>query len=103
MSLVRSAYIVALGLMLGPQAAVLAQETRATADIASENLERQKPETDFLALMTGTCSTLKVAGRDFGCRAVAYAHGVKGRVYFTIALDDAADKNHIVSFSGEDG
>jgi hypothetical protein len=103
MSLVRHAHIVALVLMLGPQAAALAEETRSTADIASERSEPQKPDTDFLALMTGTCSTLKVAGREFGCRAVAYAHGAGGRVYFTIALDDVADKNHVISFSGEEG
>jgi hypothetical protein len=28
---------------------------------------------------------------------------VKGRAYFTIALDDPADQSHIISFSGENG
>ncbi|MGA9089509.1 MAG: hypothetical protein WB420_10430 [Bradyrhizobium sp.] len=53
--------------------------------------------------MSGKCSTLRVAGRDFACRSVAYAHGVHGRAYFTIALDDPADHSHIISFSGENG
>jgi hypothetical protein len=34
---------------------------------------------------------------------VAYVHNVQGRVYFTIAVDDSTDKNHIISFSGENG
>jgi hypothetical protein len=63
----------------------------------------QTPDTDLFALMTGTCSTLKIAGRDFACRTVAYSHSVQGRAYFTIALDDPADPSHIVSFSGDTG
>ncbi len=58
---------------------------------------------DLLALMSGHCKTLKVAGRTFPCRTVAYAHGDKGRVNFTVAVDDPADDNHVVSFSGENG
>lgn len=73
------------------------------AEDAANELKPQEPDTDLLALMSGTCSTLKVAGRDFACRAVAYAHGVHGRVYFTIALDDPSDQDHIISFSGENG
>jgi hypothetical protein len=71
-----------------------------TDDPANE-LKPQTPDTDLFALMTGTCSTLKVAGREFPCRTVAYSHSVQGRAYFTIALDDPADTNHIISFSGE--
>jgi hypothetical protein len=73
-----------------------------TGDTAGE-LKPQTPDTDLFALMTGTCSTLKIAGRDFVCHTVAYAHSVQGRAYFTIALDDPADPNHIISFSGENG
>ena len=73
-----------------------------TGDTAGE-LKPQTPDTDLFALMTGTCSNLKVAGRDFPCHTVAYAHSVQGRAYFTIALDDPADPNHIISFSGENG
>ncbi len=71
-------------------------------DIANE-LKPQEPDTDLLALMSGKCRTLRVAGRDFACRSVAYAHSVHGRAYFTIALDDPADHSHIISFSGENG
>ncbi len=74
----------------------------AEAAVANEPTQ-QRLGTDLLALMTGKCSTLKVAGRDFACRKVAYVHSVEGRVYFTIALEDFADQNHIISFSGENG
>jgi len=58
---------------------------------------------DLLALMSGHCKKLKVAGRTFACKTVAYAHGDKGRVNFAVAVDDPADANHVVSFSGENG
>jgi hypothetical protein len=75
---------------------------RLAEEVANE-LTPQQPDTDLFALMSGRCSTLKVAGRDFACRTVAYAHSTRGRAYFTIALDDPADHNHIISFSGENG
>jgi hypothetical protein len=65
--------------------------------------EAFKPDVDLYALMTGKCSTLKVAGRDFGCKIVAYFHSDKGRANFTVALDDPADDSHVISFSGEYG
>jgi hypothetical protein len=65
--------------------------------------EPVKPDVDLYALMTGKCSTLKVAGRDFGCKIVAYFHSETGRANFTVALDDPADDNHVISFSGEYG
>jgi hypothetical protein len=58
---------------------------------------------DLLALMSGRCKTLKVAGRTYACKTVAYAHGDKGRVNFAVAVDDPSDENHVVSFSGENG
>jgi hypothetical protein len=73
------------------------------ADEVTDEFKPQAADTDLFALMTGTCSTLKVAGRDFACRTIAYAHSVQGRAYFTIALDDPADHHHIISFSGENG
>ena len=76
------------------------QPAAATGEPDGE-LKPQTPDTDLFALMTGTCSTLKIAGRDFACRTVAYAHSVQGRAYFTIAIDDPADQSHIISFSGE--
>ena len=65
--------------------------------------DRDKPDVDLYALMSGNCPTLKVAGRDYPCRAVAYFHSEKGRASFTIALDDPDDHSHIISFSGENG
>jgi hypothetical protein len=73
------------------------------AEEVANDLSPQQPDTDLFALMSGRCSTLRVAGRDFACRTVAYAHSTHGRAYFTIALDDPADHNHIISFSGENG
>lgn len=64
---------------------------------------QQQSFIDLLALMSGSCKTLKVAGRDFACKVVAYAHGDKGRVNFAVAVDDPADDSHVVSFSGENG
>jgi len=58
---------------------------------------------DLLALMSGECKTLKIAGQDFGCRTIAYAHADKGRVNFAVVVDDPYDNNHVVSFSGENG
>jgi hypothetical protein len=81
-----------------------AQETVTPPVVAVSNeTEQQEPDTDIFALMSGKCSILKVAGRDFACRAVAFFHGEQGRTNFTIALDDPADNSHIISFSGENG
>lgn len=64
---------------------------------------QQSSFVDLLALMSGHCKTLKVAGRTFACKTVAYAHGDGGRVNFAVAVDDPSDENHVVSFSGENG
>ena len=80
-----------------------ANATARHAENVANELTPQEPDTDLLALMSGKCSTLRVAGRDYACRTVAYAHGIHGRAYFTIALDDPADHSHIISFSGENG
>ena len=102
-----------LVLMLAPPMSALAEDNPPPAptnsaqnttdtDDAGE-LKPQTPDTDLFALMTGKCSTLKVAGHDFACRTVAYSHSVQGRAYFTIAIDDPGDPSHIVSFSGDNG
>jgi hypothetical protein len=70
---------------------------------ASNETKPQEPETDIFALMSGKCSTLRIAGRDFVCKSVAFFHSAQGRTNFTIALDDPADEDHIISFSGEKG
>lgn len=80
---------------------VTAQPAVAPGD--ADEMKPQTPDTDLFALMSGTCSTLKIAGRDFPCRTVAYSHSVGGRAYFTIAIDDPNDPSHIVSFSGDGG
>jgi hypothetical protein len=67
------------------------------------NEAKQEPDIDIFALMSGRCSTLEIAGRDFKCRSVAFFHSTKGRAYFTVALEDPADDGHIISFSGENG
>lgn len=65
--------------------------------------DRDKPDIDLYALMSGSCRTLRIAGHDFACRTVAYFHSEKGRSNFTVALDDPADGSHIIAFSGENG
>ena len=67
----------------------------------AEEAKRREPDTIILAFMSGKCSKLKIAGRDFACRAVAFYQTEQGRANFTIALDDPADNTHIVTFSGE--
>jgi len=56
---------------------------------------------DLIVSMSGTCTAFRVAGQNLPCRAVKYFHGESGRAYFTIAVDDPADKGRIVSFSGD--
>lgn len=73
------------------------------AQSPAQSIEQHRPDVDLYALMTGKCSTLKIAGRNFGCKIVAYFHSEKGRANFTVALDDPTDDNHVISFSGENG
>jgi hypothetical protein len=69
--------------------------------LVANETKPKEPDTDIFALLSGKCSTLKIAGRDFACKAVAYFHSQQGRANFTVALDDPADESHVVSFSGE--
>jgi hypothetical protein len=71
--------------------------------LVSDEVNPPETDTDIFALMSGKCSTLKVAGRDFACRAVAFFQSEQGRANFAIALDDPADPTHIVTFSGQNG
>jgi len=86
-----------------PQALALAILLMATPAVASDELQRQEPDTIVFAMMSGKCSTLKVAGRDFTCRAVAFFQTEEGRANFTVALDDPNDDSHIITFSGDNG
>jgi hypothetical protein len=70
---------------------------------ASDELQRQEPDTVIFAMMSGKCSTLKVAGRDLACRAVAFFQTEEGRANFTVAIDDPSDDSHIITFSGDNG
>lgn len=67
--------------------------------------QEPKPDSDAIvfALMSGKCPMLKIAGRNFRCRAVAFSQSEQGRANFTIALDDPADNRHVVTFSGDHG
>ncbi len=69
---------------------------------AAGSLE-DKPDIDLYALMSGTCRTVKVDGREFPCKTVAFFHSEKGRAHFTVALDDPSDESHIIAFSGING
>ena len=62
-----------------------------------------EPDVDLYALMSGNCTMLKIDGRDFACKMVAYFHTEKGRADFTVPLDDPADDSHVISFSGDGG
>jgi len=86
-----------------PQALAIATLLMATPAVASDELQRQEPDTIVFAMMSGKCSTLKVAGRDFTCRAVAFFQTEEGRANFTVALDDPNDDSHIITFSGDNG
>jgi hypothetical protein len=70
---------------------------------ATQAIEREGPDIDMYAHISGKCTTLRIAGRDYGCKAVAYFHGQQGRAHFTVVLDDPRDASHIISFSGEKG
>jgi hypothetical protein len=78
------------------------RNSQAIIAVADED-QPQQPDTDILALPSGKCSTLKIAGRDFACRAVAFYQNEQGRANFVVALDDPADGSHIVTFSGDNG
>jgi hypothetical protein len=67
------------------------------------NETRQEPGMDTVAFMAGTCSTLKIAGRDFACKSLVYFHNEEGRANFTIVVDDPTDDRNMVSFSGDNG
>ena len=81
----------------------VAQTPAPPANPGSDPLEQHDPDIDLYALMSGKCTTLKIAGRDFACKIVGFFHSEKGRVNFAIALDDPADNSHVVSFSGTNG
>ena len=80
--------------------ALMSVSITAVAVAADEN-ERAGPEIDMFASMSGKCSMLKVAERDFSCTTVAFSHSPGGRSGFTVPLNDPDDEAHIITFSGE--
>jgi hypothetical protein len=86
-----------------PRAFALALLIAAMPARASDELPRPEPDTIIFAMMSGRCSTFKVAGRDFACRAVAFFQTEEGRANFTVALDDPSDDSHTITFSGDNG
>ena len=85
------------------QALALATLLIAMPAFASDELQRQQPDTIIFAMMSGKCRTLKVAGRDLPCRAVAFFQTEDGRANFTVAINDPKDDSHIITFSGDNG
>ena len=85
------------------QALALAILLIAMPAFASDELQRQQPDTIIFAMMSGKCRTLKVAGRDLPCRAVAFFQTEEGRANFTVAINDPKDDSHIITFSGDNG
>ena len=81
----------------------LAAALLAVPSLAAGAVEREEPDIDMYAHISGKCTKLTIAGSNFGCKAVAYFHGQQGRAHFTIVLDDPKDDSHIISFSGETG
>ena len=69
--------------------------------VFANETERHGPEIDMFASMSGKCSALKIAERDFSCTTVAFSHSPGGRSGFTVPLNDPDDESHIITFSGE--
>jgi len=85
------------------QALALAVLLVAMPAFASDELQRQEPDTIIFAMMSGKCRTLKIDGRDLPCRAVAFFQTEEGRANFTVAINDPKDDSHIITFSGDNG
>lgn len=81
---------------LGP--AALERPARPVVPVAAEE---QTYDIDLVVGLSGRCTVFRAAGQNLPCRAVKYFHGESGRAYFTVAVDDPADKGRIVSFSGD--
>jgi len=82
-------------------AVVLMSFSMTSVAVFADETERHGPEIDMFASMSGKCSTLKVAERDFACTMVAFSHSPGGRSGFTVPLNDPDDDSHIITFSGE--
>jgi hypothetical protein len=72
-----------------------------SSPLVADETELHQPDVDMFAAMAGSCSTLKVAERDFVCTTIAFFHSPGGRSSFTVPLNDPDDDSHIITFSGE--
>ncbi|MFO1109364.1 MAG: hypothetical protein U1E61_09295 [Bradyrhizobium sp.] len=63
--------------------------------------DEENYDIDLIVGFSGKCTVFRAAGQNLPCRAVKYFHGESGRAYFTVAVEDPADKGRIVSFSGD--
>ena len=63
--------------------------------------DEQTYDIDLVVGLSGKCTVFRAAAQNLPCRAVKYFHGESGRAFFTVAVDDPADKGRIVSFSGD--
>lgn len=93
----RAAALAAVFFVLSPASAQSQMQSPAQAGTGKKSV------IDFLALMSGSCETFRIAGRQFTCNTVAYAHDDQGRVNFAVVIDDPEDSSRIISFSGENG
>jgi hypothetical protein len=71
--------------------------------LASDEVQRQEPDAVMFVRMSGKCSTLRIAGQDLKCRAVAFLQNEAGRAKYIVAIDDPNDDSHVISFSGDNG
>jgi hypothetical protein len=71
--------------------------------MVANEVSQRDPDAIIFALMSGTCTTFKVAGRRLKCRAVAFFQTEDGRANYTVAVDDPVDNSHTITFSGDNG
>jgi len=103
MRYVRQAFAIAIGLLATSTSAGRLAADPLPLIYVSDEANHEEPVTIMLALMSGKCSTLKVAGHDFTCRAIAFYQTDEGRANYVIALDDPSDESHVITFSGDNG
>lgn len=106
----RQAFAVVIAVLATPSMAgpfhdeqLLGKTSALPLTLVSDDMKYVEPDAIVFVRMPGTCSKLKVAGRDYKCRAVAFIQNVEGRANYSVALDDPDDDSHIISFSGDNG
>ena len=74
----------------------------ATPSLTAGAVETGRADIDMYAHISGKCTKLKIAGRDFGARRSPIPRPAGPRAFHDV-LDDPRDDSHIISFSGETG